>query len=174
MPPGPLPKPERRRRNAPTIPTTSLPASGRVGPVPKPPTGYDLRKNGLAWWAWAWKTPQACGWSSGDLYVVARRAQIEDDLGMLASIDSGDLSDLLGFDYAEMEEQVKWLIGHLKGLAANDMSLKREARELDDRLGLTPKGLAALRWTIVDDVEATPMTSPKKGSRYGHLSAVNQ
>jgi len=32
----------------------------------------------------------------------------------------------------------------------------REMREMDDRLGLTPKGLAALRWKIVPDDDLPP------------------
>lgn len=32
-------------------------------------------------------------------------------------------------------------------------ALRREMREMDDRLGLSPKGLAALRWKIIDDAE---------------------
>lgn len=35
--------------------------------------------------------------------------------------------------------------------AEPSVSLSREIRELDDRLGLTPKGRQALRWEIVDD-----------------------
>jgi hypothetical protein len=108
--PGPLPSPNARRRNAPTIPTTDLPAEGRKGRAPACP--YKLGKAGAAWWRWAWKLPQACGWSPGDLYVVARRARLEDDEQTSATL--------------------------------------REARELDDRLGLTPKGMGALRWRIVE------------------------
>jgi hypothetical protein len=71
---------------------------------------------GKAWWAWAWKLPHACAWSAGDLYVVARRARLEDD--------------------------------------ARTVTSEREMRELDDRLGLTPKGMAALRWRIVEPAAA--------------------
>lgn len=34
------------------------------------------------------------------------------------------------------------------------LAVAREARELDDRLGLTPKGMAQLRWEIVADTPA--------------------
>lgn len=111
--PGPLPNPNRRRRNAPTIPTTVLPAEGREGPAPKIPPFVRLGKTGRAWWRWAWATPQAAAWAAGHEGVVARRAMLED-------------------------------------MAADEpsMTLLREMRELDDRLGLTPKAMAALRWTI--------------------------
>src|SRR5689334_13677132 len=85
--PGPLPNPERRRRNAPTIPTTKLPAGGRPGRAPKPPGWLELDRAGKAWWAWAWKTPQAAAWSVGDEPMVARRAALEDELKTTAAID---------------------------------------------------------------------------------------
>lgn len=115
--PGPLPNPQRVRRNAPTIPTTNLPAGGRKGAAPKPPKWMQLDVAAKAWWAWAWSTPQAAAWSDGDLVTLARRARLE---------------DVLGEDPA-------------------NMAVSREARELDDRFGLTPKGMAALRWKIVAD-----------------------
>lgn len=115
--PGPLPHPQRVRRNAPTIPTTNLPAGGRQGAAPKPPKWMQLDAAARAWWAWAWSTPQAAGWSEGDLVTLARRARLE---------------DVLCDDPA-------------------NMAVSREARELDDRFGLTPKGMAQLRWKIVAD-----------------------
>jgi len=36
------------------------------------------------------------------------------------------------------------------------LQVAREIRELDDRLGLTPKGMAALRWKIVGEHETAP------------------
>lgn len=152
--PGPLEDPNARRRNAPTIPTTNLPAGGRKG---RPPTSpYPLGKAGSAWWKWAWTTPQASAWSKGDLYVVARRAQLEDDLDHLASpragLDLRDLRAVLHEDGAgEVVDLVELVIGKLQALAANKLPLVKECRELDDRLGLTPKAMAALRWKIIPD-----------------------
>jgi hypothetical protein len=144
--PGPLPNPERRRRNAPTIPTTSLPARGRQDPPPASPLELELA--GARWWAWAWSTPQAAAWSTGDLYLIARRASLEDDLEALGRVESIDLVDLIE---AEIAADFRRVISHLAGLAGGRLAIFREAREIDDRLGLTPKGLAALRWSIVDD-----------------------
>lgn len=118
--PGPLPDPRRRRVNAPTIPTTALPASGRQGSAPRVPSWVKLGSAGKAWWRWAWSTPQACGWASGHEVAVARRASLEDEL-LVA--DPG----------------------------APKRAVEREMRELEDRFGLTPKGMAALRWEIVPD-----------------------
>lgn len=122
--PGPLPDPNAIRRNAPTIPTTDLPASGRTTPVPDVPTWLSLDGAGQSWWDWAWRTPQACGWSDGNLVTVAHRASLED---LLSSAD-----------------------------ARTRLGIIKEARETDARLGLTPKGMADLRWRIVDDSPAEP------------------
>ena len=92
--PGPLPDPNARRRNAPTIPTTNLPASGRHGPVPKVPKWVELGAAGKGWWAWAWKTPQAAGWSDGNIPMVAQRASLEDDLASLAEVEGLDFADV--------------------------------------------------------------------------------
>ena len=97
---GPLPKPGARRRNAPTIPTTSLKADGRGVPAPDSP--YALGEAGAAWWEWAWALPQACAWDDGALYAVARRAQLEDDMVAL------ELNDyLVDFSYATLGPQAK-------------------------------------------------------------------
>lgn len=148
MPPGPLPNPARRRRNVPTIPTTELPASGRKGAAPEVPTAFELAVAGEAWWAWAWSTPQAAGWSDGDLFAIARRASLEDDLVTVAQVEGLDLLEALG---AENASQLRMVITRLAALCGGRLALFREMRDLDDRLGLTPKGLANLRWQIVDD-----------------------
>lgn len=131
----PLPDPKRRRRNAPTIPTTALPASGRKGTPPKPPHGSSLGEAGATWWRWSWRTPQACGWAKGHESLVGRRAWLEDEVVRIG--------DLLGRDDLTMAD--------IRGLTNNRLAVFREMRELDDRLGLSPKGMAQLRWEIVSD-----------------------
>lgn len=86
MPRGPLPDPNAVRRNAPTIPTTELPASGRKGPVPEPPAWAKIPARGpvRSWWAWAWSTPEAALWSEGDMQSVVRLAWL---------MGSADVSD---------------------------------------------------------------------------------
>lgn len=155
--PGPLPEPHARRRNAPTIPTTSLPAGGRKGAAPRLPKSTDLGTAGLDWWKWAWKTPQAAAWSAGDLVMIARRASLEDDLTIVDRVESLDFGDVLE---PENDAAVRRVVGRLAALCVGRLAICREMRELDDRLGLTPKGLAQLRWKIVADVEAPPAVTP--------------
>lgn len=150
--PGPLPKPagERRRRNAPTIPTTSIPTAGRTAAVPKPPRWVTLGPNALAWWRWAWKTPQAAAWSTGHLSAVARRAQLEDDLVALEAGAGLDIAEVLDLEPSDRTREVTAVVRRLHGLASGRLGVAKEMRELDDRLGLSPKAQAALRWTEVD------------------------
>lgn len=174
--PGPLPNPQRRRRNAPTIPTTNLPASGRAGRPPKCP--YQLGKAGSTWWRWAWRTPQAAAWSLGDLYTAGRRARLEDDLAALRDIEGLDLHEALDALDEESGRRFRDLVQSLASMATGQVTLMREARELDDRLGLTPKSLAALRWTILDDekakpAEADPDEGPQLPSNVRRLRAVD-
>lgn len=144
--PGPLPQSQRRRRNAPAIPTTTLPAEGRSGPLPDVPSWVTLGKAGRAWWVWAWSTPQAAAWAAGHEGVVARRAQLEDDLVVLGErrLEFGELDDL----DEQVVDRITLVVDTLKRLATAKLSVVREMRELDDRLGLTPKAMAQLRWTI--------------------------
>lgn len=182
---GPLPDPKRRRRNAPTIPTTELPASGRKGDAPEAPASYEFGMAGQAWWDWAWSLPQACAWDDGALYVAARRAQLEDDL--LAFEDADHLSSVIDDMLAEavLEESplnlkqrltaLGFTLKKLKSVAGGRVGVMKEMRELDNRLGLNPKALGDLRWTIVDDgEEATPAprANRKRADRRGRLSVV--
>lgn len=145
--PGPLPNPQRRRRNTPTIPTTTLPASGRKGRPPACP--YLLGDAGQEWWKWAWSRPQACAWSTGNLYTVARRAALEDEFAVASSQRS-----IAGLETIEASELFAWA----RALLGAVDKTRAEMLKLDVELGLTPKSMAALRWTIVDDTpdQATP------------------
>lgn len=160
---GPLPQKTRRRRNAPTIPATELPVSGRQGPPPPLPSWIKLGVEGRAWWKWAWSTPQAVAWGDdvGQEPMVARRASLEDTLATLEAVQ--------GFDYDQFSDDpefrvVKAVVYHLSSLVIGRLNVLKEMRELDNQLGLTPQGLARLRWTIVadrtedDEVEQTGST----------------
>lgn len=154
--PGPLPNPQARRRNAPTIPTTQLPAGGlRDGKGRRksaPACPYDLGQSGSKWWAWAWALPQAAAWDAGALYVIARRAQLEDEAAAVAVVDGMDLGDLLGISCDEERVgRLEALISQLRSRVSGSTTLMREMRELDNRLGLNPKAMADLRWSIVPD-----------------------
>lgn len=157
---GPLPTGTAIRRNKPTIPTTALPAGGRTDPVPDPPVTYVLGEKAMDWWGWAWTTPQAAAWDDGALFAAARRAQLEDDLATLENIEI-DLEFLCGEEPNESMRNLQFMIGKLKALAGGKLAVSRQMTELDDRLGLTPKGLAQLRWTIVD----APAAPKKSGTK---------
>ena len=161
-PRGPLPTRNPRRRNAPTIPTTSLPVSGRKGAAPAVPEWIALRRAGLAFWKWAWATPQACAWgdSVGQESIIARRAQLEDMAAALNDVRGLDFDDmnLEGTDAGNRRE-VAAAVAQVCSLATNHLQLMKEMRELDDRLGLTPKGMESLRWKVVAD-ETPAETAP--------------
>jgi hypothetical protein len=152
MPRGPLPGANTRRTNAPTIPTTALPAAGRREPIPEPP--YPLLEHGLAWWRWAWRLPQAAAWDAGALYALARRAEL---LGMS--------------DERESIRRLEELVRRLKGLAGGRVSVMREMRELDNRFGLNAKAMVDLRWKI-EEPEAKPAPA-KAGGEIRRLRAVD-
>jgi hypothetical protein len=132
-----------------------------------------LGKHATAWWRWAWSTPQAAGWSVGDAYALARRAALEDDLAALELADEFDFESMVGADEREVARTVEYVIRKLKALAGGKMSLLREARELDDRFGLTAKGLAALRWTIVAEVEVKDEVAAARARRPRRAKAVD-
>jgi hypothetical protein len=128
------------------------------------PKGYELNSAGLAWWKWAWKTPQACAWDDGAVYTVARRAQLETDLAMLTG-DVGEdavaIADLLAIPEDERVRELATVFGMVKRAASNEVTIMREMRELDNKLGLNPQALATLRWKIVDDSEDKPKSKAK-------------
>ncbi len=170
---GPLPKDDasRRRRNAPTIEATELPAGGREGPVPAVPAGYVLRECGSAWWAWAWRTPQAAAWKDGYLYAVLRRAVLEDDLDAIRRVDSGSFDELLEATEDDTRRQIEWVVSTLRAICGSELNLMKEARELDDRLGLTAKAFGQLRWKITSEpASAAPAVG---GAKVTRLKAVD-
>lgn len=177
MPPGPLPSPNARRTNSPTVPTTRLPAGGRKGRPPNPPEGYNLGEAARIWWKWAWATPQACAWDAGARYTVARRARLEDDLVAIGEFDPHALDwffsslDLSSEDAIwEAVRALGRIIGELQRLAGGKLAIEKEMRELDKRLGLDPKALAELRWVIVAD--ETPAAKPKPAAADGPAERI--
>jgi hypothetical protein len=73
--PGPIPNPNHRHRNAPTIPTDSFDNDGYGGVVPDPVS--PLLTNERAMYDWAWSTPAACGWHWSDAEIVADWARLK-------------------------------------------------------------------------------------------------
>jgi hypothetical protein len=163
--PGPLPNPQRRRTNQPTIPTTQLPLEGRKGKAPRSP--YPLGAAGAKWWRWAWKLPQATVWDAGALYGLARRAQLEDELAALSDIETPDLTEVLGAaDDRDAADRLEWLLRKLTSRSTGSTTLMREMRELDNRFGLNAKAMADLRWSIAPPEEAAePATAAPAPAR---------
>lgn len=139
---------------APQTVGVALPPGGREGDAPACP--YALGDAGAAWWVWAWRTPQATQWDVGSHYVVARRAQLEDSLAALDAFDPGALEEFfeglhIGGDPERLRDALADLgdvIGRLQALAGARLAVLREMRELDDRFGLDPRAMVALKWTI--------------------------
>ena len=104
--------------------------------------------------------------------MVARRASLEDDLATIAKVQS---LDALDFSESESEADARRLISRLAALVSGRLAILRECRELDDRLGLSPKGMAALRWKVVEDSGKSKAATGTDGGargRYAHLAAV--
>lgn len=116
-----------------------------------------LADAGTRWWEWAWHTPQAVAWDPGALYVVARRATLEDDLDAIGSLESLDALVLAG---AENDRVLRSLVERLAALAANRLTICREMRELDKVLGLTPKAMADLRWSVASSEPESKQQAP--------------
>ncbi|MDP3937561.1 MAG: hypothetical protein Q8R92_05420 [Deltaproteobacteria bacterium] len=167
---GPLPDPDALRRNKPTIPTTKLPAGGYDGEVPDP--AYGLGAEGESWWRWAWSLPQAAAWDDGAVYAASRRAQLEDDLAALDLDGDLDLADLLAGADGEAIKRVEYALATLKKAACGKLAVEKEMRELDKRLGLDPKALAELRWTIVESEEDESRASGTPTATVRHLRPV--
>lgn len=134
---GPAPKPvdQRRRRNAPTAGDwVELPREGRSGDAPDWMLPGEPSEAVWRLWEWAWSTPQACMWEGLALEpFVARWCKLT------VEIHGGEL-----------------------GATALLASLP-ELRQIEDRLGLNPKGLQDRRWRLAagsepasaDDAPAT-------------------
>ena len=95
------------------------------------------------------------------MYVVARRARLEDRIHALEYFDDMDLPDLFAKSDYEARRRVEWALGTLKGLATGTLQVEKEMAALDDRLGLNAKAMASLRWSIGDVAEAAAPTGPK-------------
>lgn len=113
-------------------------------------------------------------WDDGALYAIARRAQLEDDVVALYFNDYLDLTDLLAGADRDAIARVKRALETLKRCATGKVTLEREMRELDNKLGLSPEAMSRLRWTIVDD--ELPEAAPQRrvaSSTSSHLRAVD-
>lgn len=114
--------------------------------VTPPDCPYDLAEAGSAWWAWAWRTPQAVRWDASATYTIARRAQLEDEFAALDFRDELEALDLFADGDEEAARRVEWALSALRRAAVGSVVLSKEMRELEAQLGLGPKAMAALGW----------------------------
>lgn len=136
MPSGPLPKENRVRRNA-TPGFLQLPSEGYQGKIPVFPL-KDSTTDELEIWEDLWRTPQAKMWiklGRGMVRIIARYVR---NLTIL-----------------EADRHASVAVAHLNG----------ECRQIEDRLGLSPKAMATLRWEVPGDELEEARTERVKSTR---------
>lgn len=188
---GPPPKEAARRARRNATPTaTRLPAEGRVGKLPRWPLPANLRLT------------VAFDAARAQRIVIEERVQHEPDGGALrelARIDErvalleGQLDQSTKMERTlwrelwklpqavmwerlvytrEVAQYVRWAcLGQL-----GEMDAAKEARQLGDRLGLTPMSMLRLRWEIDPEPEQTaapPSPVPASRARYGAIHLVD-
>jgi hypothetical protein len=168
---GPAPKPagERRRRNA-TIATTKLPAEGRKGPAPVWPLLDDItlteRRNTAqrqldevelqlmepdltSRQRAAAKRKLDAAQTAVNLLSAQLEAQrrVEAELWTeLWATPQAVAWERLGWT-REVAQYVRWKAKAEQG----DLDASKEARQLADRLGLSPLAMLRLRWEVAED-----------------------
>lgn len=140
---GPAPKAAGQRRRTNAVPgTTYLPAEGRQGEPPEWPLS-SITLGEERKWRRLWATPQAVAWERlgiGIVDVVAGYARLK------CSVESSSAESVASAQRAG------------------------EARQLEDRLGLSPMSMRRLLWEIVPDELAdarsdAPVAAPPRRIR---------
>ena len=149
---GPAPKPadQRRRRNVKPV-AMKLPAGGRVGPVPKFPIPL---------------------FDSGADSVQRQVRKLEAELWKeLWRLPQAVAWEQIGYT-REVAQYVRWKVrGELGELEA-----AKEARQLSDRLGLSPLAMLRNQWAIDDRDEVGDMReqrSPRGSTKARGVRAVD-
>lgn len=141
---------------------------------------YELASAGEAWWSWAWGTAQSRRWDPGALYMIARRATLEDDLAAREQFDPHSLdwffSSLEIADEDSVQRSMRELgrvIGRLQSLATAKVAILKEMRELEMHLGLGPKALAGLGWKADEKPKGSKLDElrARRESRAGGATA---
>lgn len=110
-----------------------LPAAGRPGPAPAWPGDHRPSDDESRLWARLWTTPQACAWADTRAHEsVARYVRLTCVLE--AQLDAGNPQAALA--------------GQVRAAAAD--------------LGLSPAGMAALRWAITEAPTTPTTTTPRR------------
>ncbi|MFG2679189.1 hypothetical protein [Streptomyces sp. NPDC048392] len=179
---GPAPKPEgaRRRRNA-TVAMTPLPAEGRKGRTPKWPLLDDVVLTARRDQALRKAAELELALLEPDLKGRAKAAaEKKADAGREAALIltkqleaqqqlEGELwRDLWRTPQAVMWEQLKWsrevaqYVRWKSRAEAGDLDAAKEARQLGDRLGLTPLAMLRLRWKIAEADDVKPASRKRR------------
>ncbi|MGW1134569.1 hypothetical protein [Streptomyces griseoluteus] len=168
---GPPPKPagERRRRNA-TVAMTRLPAGGRQGDPPKWPliddvvatTQRDMARRQADEYELQLLEPDLQGRQRASVQRKLDAAQsaatvLDKQIEATAALEAELWRDLWSTPQAvawellgwtrEVAQYVRWKVKAELG----DLDSSKEARQLGDRLGLTPLAMLRLRWEVAPD-----------------------
>lgn len=166
---GPAPKPNARRRNA-TVAMTKLPAGGRTGDPPPWPLMDDVvtaEKRDMARrqadeLELALLEPDLQGRAKAAAQRKLDAAQtsaaiLDKQLEAQATVEAELWTDLWATPQAvawerlgwtrEVAQYVRWKVRAELG----DLDASKEARQLSDRLGLTPLAMLRLRWEVTAD-----------------------
>lgn len=171
--PGPPPKhpSQRVRRNsAPGL--TPLPAAGRPGAPPEWPLGEDIVTRAKVEAAEAKVEALESRMAEG-ASVESSLARARERAAILSKVveiqrdrELALWRELWATPQAVQWERLRWTrevaaYARWKVLAeSGDLNAAKEARQLADRLGLTPLALLRLRWEIVDMSEPALVSSP--------------
>lgn len=186
---GPAPKPagQRARRNA-TVAMTRLPAAGRTGRTPPWPLLDDVRKS--AELDVAESKAEQLRYDLGDGVSPARAHQLqrlldaaELEIAILTRVLAAQrgLEKKLWRELWKCPQAVAWeQLGWPRDVAQyvrwkvlgelGDLDAAKEARQLSDRLGLTPLAMLRLRWEIVDEDQAAER-APRRRQAAGASAA---
>jgi hypothetical protein len=167
---GPAPSANRRRRNA-TASTVSLPAAGRSGPAPAWPLAADIVTRAKLQVAEDKIEDLEARLAEGRSVQaqLTRAKERVAELRVIVNIQhEGELElwrELWQLPQAVQWERLAWLrevaqYVRWKVLGeSGDLDAAKEARQLADRLGLTPLSMLRLRWEIADSASGTRATA---------------
>ncbi len=191
---GPAPKADaQRRRRNPTVAMTKLPAQGREGPPPEWPLRPDvtarIMREQMAVKIEQLQTKRddatnarARNKAEADLdAAMVRLSVLEAEAAEQAELEAIVWAELWASPQAvawerlryfrEVAQYVRWKVaGELGSLKAS-----AEARQLGDRLGLTPASMLRLRWEIAADElgEARARSTRAPARRTPRIRAVD-
>lgn len=185
---GPAPKSaERRARRNASLATTHLPAEGRKGAPPPWPLQPNLRLTSALRSTIGRKGKLEAKAEMEPTPEIERQIEIlEDRIALLQDqIKASVLAELrIWFELWRTPQAVMWeRLGWTRDVAqyarwqalgeGGDLNPAKEARQLGDRLGLTPLALLRLRWEILEHPSAPADQAPQRPTgaraRYGHL-----